>query len=52
MRGLTAPAVDIAVVGIAVSWENRDAYYLALSTDNIDGLWEFLSFIEMDLFYV
>jgi len=38
--GIRIDDSDVVLVGLAVSWENRDAYYIALSNTTAKGLRE------------
>ncbi len=37
MDGFLIEGSDLRVVGLAVSWANRDAYYMAFTKQNING---------------
>ena len=35
--GLVVEGTSIRIVGLAVSWANRDSYYIALTKKNVQG---------------
>ncbi len=37
MDGLLIEGTNLRIVGLAVSWANRDSYYVALTERNIPG---------------